>query len=161
MMSDIPNLVGSLVIRESMERKMIRLSGFNPREVYKGFRNLERRKLVRRIVGGYGITSAGSNWFQNLKFRKLAVSRRRWDKKWRVIIFDIPEEMRKQRNIFRSKLKSLDFYMLQKSVFVCPFPCEEELGFMAGYLKVGGYINVIIAESIGFNEPEIKKHYGF
>ncbi len=46
----------------------------------------------------------------------------RWDGKWRIVIWDIPESSRNQRNIMRYLLKALGFYQLQKSVFITPFP---------------------------------------
>lgn len=52
---------------------------------------------------------------------------KRWDGKWRVIIFDIPEVSRIKREAFRGKLKELGFYQLQKSVWVHPYPCREEI----------------------------------
>lgn len=51
----------------------------------------------------------------------------RWDKKWRVVIFDVPHGDRVKRNAFRYKLKSFGFYSLQKSVWIHPFDCEEEI----------------------------------
>ena len=41
-----------------------------------------------------------------------------WDGKWRVVVFDIPEDMRKVRNIFRARLKIWGFTPWQKSVWV-------------------------------------------
>lgn len=52
---------------------------------------------------------------------------KKWDGKWRVIIFDIPESLRIKREAFRGKLKELGFYPLQKSVWVYPYPCQKEI----------------------------------
>lgn len=41
-----------------------------------------------------------------------------WDGKWRVVIFDIPEEKRIIRNLFRRNLKKWGFKHLQKSVWI-------------------------------------------
>lgn len=41
-----------------------------------------------------------------------------WDGKWRVVIFDIPEEKRIIRNLFRRNLKKWGFKYLQKSVWI-------------------------------------------
>ncbi len=41
-----------------------------------------------------------------------------WDGKWRVVIFDIPEEKRIIRNLFRRNLKKWGFKHLQKSVWM-------------------------------------------
>lgn len=52
---------------------------------------------------------------------------KRWDKKWRVIIFDIPNSKNYRRDIIRSKLREWGFYQLQKSVFIYPFDCNKEI----------------------------------
>ena len=41
-----------------------------------------------------------------------------WDGKWRVVIFDILEEKRIIRNLFRRNLKKWGFKHLQKSVWI-------------------------------------------
>ena len=41
-----------------------------------------------------------------------------WDKKWRIVVFDIPEKQRGARDSLRTYLKKLDFYELQKSIFI-------------------------------------------
>ena len=48
---------------------------------------------------------------------------RRWDKKWRMVIFDVPEKNRAARDIFRFYNKRLGFYELQHSVRVYPYKC--------------------------------------
>ncbi len=51
----------------------------------------------------------------------------RWDGKWRVLIFDIPNTQKTARDMLRRRLCGMGFYPIQKSVFVCPFPCEREI----------------------------------
>jgi len=50
-----------------------------------------------------------------------------WDKKWRLIIFDIPNNQGIKREAFRGKLKELGFFPLQKSVWVYPYECDKEI----------------------------------
>src|SRR3989344_4593151 len=54
----------------------------------------------------------------------------RWDKLWRLVIFDIPEEERTGRMALAAKLKELGFYPLQKSVFIHPYECKDEIDFI-------------------------------
>lgn len=74
-----------------------------------------------------------------------------------MIIFDIPQELHENRNRFRQKIKGLGFFMLQKSVFIFPYPCEKELAEICRKLKISDYIDIIIADSIGFREQEVEK----
>lgn len=50
-----------------------------------------------------------------------------WDGKWRIVGFDIPERWRQARDSLRDLLKRLGFYPLQKSVWVIPWPCRDEI----------------------------------
>ena len=48
-----------------------------------------------------------------------------WDGKWRIITFDIPEELRLLRNAIRAILKRAGFVQLQRSTWIFPHECEE------------------------------------
>lgn len=71
-----------------------------------------------------------------------------WDKKWRIVIFDIPEEKKVARNILRGKLKKIGFLQLQKSVFVFPYDCLEVIKSIKFIYCLGKHIQYIVAESI-------------
>ncbi|MBI2068893.1 MAG: CRISPR-associated endonuclease Cas2 [Candidatus Yanofskybacteria bacterium] len=145
---------------EPLYYKGIRVSGHNRRRADYGLSNLKQRGIVGEVSEGkYKFTKKGRMWFNKslIKYHKRRGTK--WDRKWRVVIFDIPQEMHKKRNNFRYKLKYLGFFMLQKSVFVLPYPCEEELGYVCQGLDINDYVDVIIADSIGFRESEIKKHF--
>ena len=74
------------------------------------------------------------------KARLPQAQRARWDGKWRVVIFDIPEDSSPQRDLLRRLLKKNDFFKLQASVFVSPHPLNREA---IDYLKESGLINFI------------------
>src|SRR3990167_9469117 len=54
-------------------------------------------------------------------------AQKKWDKMWRLVMFDIPTHSKASRDKFAGMLKALGFVHYQKSVFICPHPCEEEL----------------------------------
>lgn len=64
-----------------------------------------------------------------------------WDKKWRLVIFDIPEEKKLARNILREKLKEIGFSMVQKSVFILPYPCKDEIDYIRELYELYKYVN--------------------
>jgi phenylacetic acid degradation operon negative regulatory protein len=53
-------------------------------------------------------------------FPLLTIQRKKWDKKWRLVIFDIKEKEKSLRERLRDKLKELGFGMLQKSIYISP-----------------------------------------
>ena len=71
-----------------------------------------------------------------------------WDHLWRLVIFDIPEDEKKARNAFHSKLKDLGFYPMQKSVFVYPYDCQDEVYFIAELFDIKPYVRFIVAKDI-------------
>lgn len=58
-------------------------------------------------------------------FRKL--QQRTWDRRWRLVVFDIPERQKVRRELLRAKLRSLGFGMWQKSVYVSPHDVMREM----------------------------------
>ena len=81
-----------------------------------------------------------------------------WDKKWRIVIFDIPEPRKKARDALAQALKNMGFITLQKSVFVHPFKCENEVDFVIEFFNLRQHVRTIIAESID-NELHLKNHF--
>lgn len=63
-----------------------------------------------------------------------------WDGKWRMVIFDIPHSKKKIRDTIRFHLKRLGFYQYQKSVFIYPFSCNEEINFLVEFYSLRPYV---------------------
>ncbi len=136
--------------------------GYNDRKKYVGFKNLEHRGFIKNRNGDYFIfTKKGQDWLRRSFVRYFRMKDGgKWDKKWRVVIFDIPQELHRERIKFRQQLKSLGFSSLQKSVLVFPYPCEEEVGDACNKLGVSDYVDILIAESPGSKEKELVKIFG-
>ena len=49
---------------------------------------------------------------------------------------------------FAKKIKDLGFYQMQKSVWVCPYECEDEILLIAEIYQVQKHIEIITAEKI-------------
>ena len=135
--------------------------GYESRKDYIGLKNLGRRGLIKNKGNDRFIfTKRGQAWLGEsfVKYSRIT-NGGKWDKKWRVIIFDIPQELHKERIKFGRRLKSLGFTMLQKSVFVFPYPCDDEVADISKNLKIDSYVDLIIAESIGSREEDLLKTY--
>lgn len=81
-----------------------------------------------------------------------------WDKKWRIVIFDIPKNKKSARDALRKKLRELKFYQLQKSVWVHPYPCKTEIQFLCEIFDITPYVNIIVANEI-YNDIKVKKYF--
>ena len=91
---------------------------------------------------------------ENIKIKKSE----KWDKKWRVVLFDIPEKRKRIREIFRFHLKKLEFYEFQKSVFVHPYDCRDEIEYLIEFYDIRKFARFLIAESVD-NELHLKQHF--
>lgn len=92
--------------------------------------------------------------FENMKIKVPA----RWDNKWRIVMFDVPETVRNTRDALRMHFKNLGFYEFQKSVFVHPYPCAKEIEYIIEFYEAQEYIRFIVATEID-NEIELKRHF--
>lgn len=52
---------------------------------------------------------------------------KKWDGKWRIITFDVPEKRKHHRNFLRKELKWIGFKELQHSIWIIPLDIEKEL----------------------------------
>ena len=103
------------------------------------FRYLIKRGFIEWRREGHDVvialTREGKKMAGKYQIDELALQRpRKWDKKWRIVVFDIPNSSTFTRNVFRRKLKELGFYPLQKSIWVHPFRCDEEIGLLREFL---------------------------
>jgi DNA-binding transcriptional regulator PaaX len=82
----------------------------------------------------------------------------RWDGKWRVVMFDVPERMKRVRESLRMHFKDMGFMEFQKSVFVHPHPCKDEIEYIMEFYNARRYIRFMLATEID-NSPALKKHF--
>lgn len=136
-------------------------NGVKTSAYYKTIHDLKKRGLIK-------ITAKNSQKFLEItKDGKLEVlllksilqgTRKRWDGKWRVIMFDIPEETRHLRNQLRSLLYRYGFTRLQASVFINPYPLNREA---IAYLKETGlieFIRILKVEEMD-TDSDLRKKY--
>lgn len=84
---------------------------------------------------------------------------KKWDKKWRVVIFDIPNASGAIRNIFRRKLKGFGFYLIQQSIWIYPYPCQDEIRLLREFLGLDKrHIQVLEVKKLE-DDNFLKKHF--
>jgi len=85
--------------------------------------------------------------------------KKRWDGKWRIVMFDIAETRRRTRDLLRKELLSFGFVQLQKSVWVYPFECDEFISLLKADMHVGKDILYMIADRVE-GDMKLKKKFG-
>ena len=117
------------------------------------FKNESGKKRLRLTLRGERVV--GSIWNETYQLQKP----RKWDGKWRLVIFDIPEKKRPTRDKIRHLVSRLGFLRLQDSVWVYPYDCEELMTLLKTDLKIGRALLYVIADAIEFDKP-IRQHFG-
>jgi len=72
----------------------------------------------------------------------------KWDKKWRFVMFDIPEKRRLGRDVFRQKLKELGFEKIKNSVWANKYPCSKEIEFLIQLYEIKPYVDLVEGKPI-------------
>ena len=84
--------------------------------------------------------------------------RRRWDKRWRMVLFDVPEKRRAVRDSLRYTMQQYGFVRLQDSAWIYPYDCEDIVMLLKARLRVGNAVRYLIVEKIE-NDLKLKKHF--
>ncbi len=84
---------------------------------------------------------------------------KRWDGKWRILVFDIKENKRRIRDQLRISLTRIGFEPLQRSVWVYPYDCEDFIFLLKADFKIGKEILYIVADKIE-NDSFLKNIFG-
>jgi len=81
-----------------------------------------------------------------------------WDKLWRLVVFDIPEDRKAGRTALVAKLKELGFYPMQKSVYIHPYECKDEVSFVAEIFDLAPYVRFLRVKDVDI-ELDLKNRF--
>jgi len=107
------------------------------------------------------LTDLGKDKLYKLIVEKLELSKnlpKEWDKKWRIVIFDIPDEKKSARDVLAGKLKYFGFIPIQESVFAYPYECFPEIDYIRKTYNISSYVQYIVADRIEC-EVNLIKHF--
>lgn len=141
-----------------------RMKRYKKKRVYDAFCRLKKEGCVKMNQSKgqiyISLTKKGKRKAGWLQIDELKIKRpKKWDGKWRIVIFDIIEMKKIHREAFRGKLKQLGFQPLQKSVWICPFNCKDEINLLRNFFGLSeDDLRLIIAEKIGSSE-KFRKHF--
>lgn len=135
----------------------------NPRKaaakVDRALRSLVKSGKVARTKKGYEITTKGERWYLQNQFNRYKFAHSaKWDGKWRVICFDIPEKKKNIRRLVHSKLKELGCYRLQDSVFVTPHKSGEFLKLVHAAYGLSEHVRAMVVTEID-QERELRSYF--
>ncbi len=109
---------------------------------------------VTIVLSDAGKKRAVTYNIDNIKIRRP----KKWDKKWRFVLFDVPENKKSIRNALRHHLKIIGFFEFQKSVFVHPYDCLSEIEYIIETYEAREFVRFIVADSVD-NELHLKAFF--
>ena len=112
-----------------------------------------RDGTVTFILSNDGKKEALTYDIENIK-----VNRHPWDQKWRLVMYDIPDRLKKVRKIFRDHLKRLGFMELQHSIFVLPYSSKNEVNYIIEFYNIRRFVRYIEAIHLD-NELDLKNKF--
>ena len=97
-------IAGIIVVAAAMPNAVQLFKYFKPKNAYERTRirqsvnRLEKQGLVKRKDGGFVITASGTRKAMYYKIKSMRIARQKiWDKKWRIVMFDVPEKKKMAR----------------------------------------------------------------
>ena len=84
--------------------------------------------------------------------------KKKWDGRWRMVAFDIPERRSRTRAHLRVVMREIGFVRLQDSVWVYPYDCEDFIALLKAELKIGKAILYVIADTVE-HDKSLRKHF--
>lgn len=135
--------------------------GFSQR-IEKSIATLVRSGEMKWIQTARGkvlqLTDKGENKLAKLLLSDVAQKRRRWDQRWRIVMYDIHESKRKKRQFLRNTLREIGFYRLQDSVWVYPHKCDELVVLLRTHFSLGHEVQYLEVDHIE-NDTVLIRHF--
>ena len=95
------------------------------------------------------LTKKGKNKLNSIKLEGDGVLvSTAWDGLWRIIILDIPEERKNEREALRYLLKKANFTCIKNTVWISPLPYEHLFTNIKKDLNLGTELMIIVTDKI-------------
>jgi DNA-binding transcriptional regulator PaaX len=146
-MSSQKNIYGKKILKKLAEKPAISLPtlhedlGEDKYAITRSLKGLREAGLIESIYSGQNdyarLTKEGKKKIHSLKLGDdTGLVNTVWDGYWRIIILDIPENRKNERESLRYLLKKANFVCIKNTVWISPYPYEhlftnikKDLGF--------------------------------
>lgn len=150
--------LGPLIKEVQKNREKKEWEKFNLWRLRQVIKRLERQKVVEITDDVVKITDKGRNKSLRFDLDNMKL-KRKTDGRWRLIIYDIANLKKPQRELFRKMLKKLNLLRLQKSIYMTPFVCDDEIEYLRQLFDIGNDVLVLKITGIE-NEQAYKRYFG-
>ena len=140
----------STITKKASAEAFKTLETINYEQIKNATRKLKERKLIAKNLA---ITELGKKKLSLLL--PLRQKSKRWNKRWYLVIFDIPEKRRHDRHILRDWLKRTGFGKLQHSVWISPYNYTDKARRVGEELAIGQYVIISSTKGLGDDKAKI------
>ena len=103
------------------------------------------------------ITKKGHNKLNSIKLEgEEALVSNAWDGFWRILILDLPENRKSEREALRYLLKKANFICIKNTVWISPYPYEHLFTNIKKDLDLGTELMIIVTDKL---DPETNKAF--
>ncbi|UCD04915.1 MAG: hypothetical protein JSV98_07270 [candidate division WOR-3 bacterium] len=127
--------------------------GFSPNAIRLGLSRMARQGVFDIKKSGrrsyYSLNTKGMKWMEQGRVRAFEVKRRKWDGRWRLVVYNFPETMRDLRDRLRCKLQSLGYANMSASLWVSPYDLQADLYRYLKEISILDYVETFTADYTG------------
>lgn len=128
----------------------------SPKEVYavtRSLKGLREAGLIESLHSGQQdyarLTREGKKKATSVKLEnEQTLLNPTWDGKWRIVLLDLPESRKQERESLRYLLKKAGFLMVKNSVWISPYPFEHLFMNIKKDLELTTELMILVSDQI-------------
>ncbi|MDI6778102.1 MAG: hypothetical protein QMD77_02830 [Patescibacteria group bacterium] len=119
-----------------------------------GVKRLIDQGIVEKKNSKLELTKEGRSIISGLMAKRKILDKK-WDGKYRLVVFDIPEIKKGSRRWLREELYLLRYIQLQKSVFIGKYPLSQDIVRDIKKSRLSDFVNYLLVDKI-YDERKLK-----
>jgi phenylacetic acid degradation operon negative regulatory protein len=138
--------------------ELVRPLGFSANAIRLGLSRMSRygvfkiRRKGRRSY--YSLSPKGMHRMEKGKVRAFDVKHKKWDGRWRLVVYKVPETLRTLRDKLRTELCNMGFASLSASVWISPHNLRSQIAGIVKEIGVTKNVEMFEAEYTGFRSAK-------
>lgn len=152
-----------LALSPFLKKQQRKWGHFNKRRLKAALKRMQKSGIIEEseqegeII--FKITERGKLKLFKYQLEEITLTKPGWDRKWRLVAYDIPKGKKNQADTFRLLLKKMQFLQLQKSLWLTPFPCNNEIEFLKSLYSLKDNVTILTIPQLE-GEAEYRKYFG-
>ncbi|MFZ1249630.1 MAG: hypothetical protein WAQ24_04915 [Candidatus Saccharimonadales bacterium] len=120
------------------------------RETQRVIRYMKQQGLLAgNYEHGLQVTEKARKRLARSEFRDRQVrALQQWDGYWRIVLYDVPEDQKSARDALGHQLRRFGCFQLQKSTWITPFPCRDDIVQISTHYGVDSYVTYFEAVNL-------------